>query len=52
VSRLPWCEVLPRLWMATMRPTPVMIPVNMQLFWQGFEPFDRLWLPPARLDND
>jgi hypothetical protein len=26
---LPWSEELPWLWMATMRPKPVMIPVNM-----------------------
>ena len=32
VSRLPWSEELPRLWIATMRPMPVMIPVNMQYF--------------------
>jgi hypothetical protein len=42
VSRLPWCEELPRLWMATMRPTPVMIPVNMTLFSQGFGGYWRL----------
>jgi hypothetical protein len=35
VSCLPWSEELPRLWMATMRPKPVMIPVNMRLFSQG-----------------
>jgi hypothetical protein len=32
VSRLPWSKELPRLWIATMRPTPVMIPVNMSYF--------------------
>ena len=32
-------KLVPRLWMATMRPTPVMIPVNMLLFSQGFEAF-------------
>jgi hypothetical protein len=35
VRRLPWSEELPRLWMATMRPKPVMIPVNMPPFSQG-----------------
>ena len=35
VRRLPWSEELPWLWMATMRPKPVMIPVNMGLFSQG-----------------
>jgi hypothetical protein len=32
VSRLPWSKELPRRWIATMRPTPVMIPVNMRYF--------------------
>src|SRR3989338_67021 len=38
VSRLPWSKELPRLWIATMRPTPVMIPVNMALFSQRLRP--------------
>jgi hypothetical protein len=32
VSRLPWFNELPRLWTATMRPKPVMIPVNIEYF--------------------
>jgi hypothetical protein len=34
VRRLPWSEELPRLWTATMRPKPVIIPVNIAIFSQ------------------
>src|ERR1700753_3676697 len=34
LSRLPWEEELPRSWTAAMRPTPVMIPVNIGAFSQ------------------
>src|ERR1700757_2827986 len=34
LSRLPWDEELPRSWTAAMRPTPVMIPVNIPPFSQ------------------
>ena len=40
LRRLPWVEELPRAWTATMRPTPVMIPVNMQVFSQGLGRLD------------
>ena len=32
VRRLPWLKELPRSWTAVMRPTPVMIPVNILYF--------------------
>src|SRR5574343_387638 len=35
VMRLPWVKELPRSWTAAMRPTAVMIPVNIPLFSQG-----------------
>jgi hypothetical protein len=38
--------------MATMRPTPVMIPVNIPVFSQGFVPFYRLWLPETGFNAD
>jgi hypothetical protein len=41
LRRLPWVEELPRACTATMRPTPVMIPVNMPLFSQGLGRLDR-----------
>jgi hypothetical protein len=36
VKRLPCKELLPSGWMATMRPTPVMIPVNIDAIFAGF----------------
>jgi hypothetical protein len=38
LSRLPWDEELPRSWTAAMRPTPVMIPVNIRGFSQNARP--------------
>jgi hypothetical protein len=43
VSRLPWSKELPRLWIATMRPTPVMIPVNMQYFRREMATIALVW---------
>src|SRR6185369_2879291 len=37
VRRLPCCKELPRSWTAAMRPTPVMIPVNMAVFSQEWK---------------
>jgi hypothetical protein len=37
LSRLPWSKELPRAWRAAMRPTPVMMPVNIRVFSQGLE---------------
>jgi hypothetical protein len=37
VRRLPWSKELPRSWTAAMRPTPVMIPVNISSFSQGLD---------------
>jgi hypothetical protein len=31
---LPWCKERPRSWMATIRPTPVMIPVNIAVYFR------------------
>jgi hypothetical protein len=39
VRRLPWVEELPSALTATMRPKPVMIPVNILIFSQGTGPF-------------
>src|SRR6478736_1737542 len=49
LRRLPWEEELPRSWTAAMRPTPVMIPVNICAFSQrcGGRPARRLKLVPA-----
>ena len=34
VRRLPWDKELPSAWMAAMRPTPVMIPVNIGCYFR------------------
>ena len=40
VSRLPWSKELPRARRSAMRPTPVMMPVNIGVFSQGLWTLD------------